>query len=243
MNGGSTAGVPVAEGRVSPGAGLAIVIVAELVYIAGRSVVSAQFPAMIPGELALTAWRLLFVGLYVWLFRESLREAWRASSKRRVHPLLIAGAAVALFVILAAGYARSLDLGTRLVFALTTLVVALREEIVYRFVLQNALERRVHPVVAILVSSLLFVLYHVGAQPMNMFVFVSMAGASLLLGVLYQRTRSLRAVVLLHLVLDLAVLVSFPFLMPAEILLLNLGVVFLALLAWTLDRSRERAGR
>jgi membrane protease YdiL (CAAX protease family) len=223
----------------TPRAALVIALASELVYIAGRALIRGHMSEEIPRELVTTAWRIAFIGWYAWLFAGAIREAWRAPAARPVHPLLWIALGIAVVPVPLAGYASGLDAVSRIVFALTTPFVALREEIFYRFILQNALERRLHPLAAILVSTALFVAYHAGAQPMGIFSVLSLTAGGLLLGVAYQRTRSLKLVVVLHLVMDLAFLASIPVIAYPWVVLANLVVVIAALLAWSLDSSKH----
>lgn len=227
---------------LSPGRRFAVALGAELVYLAGRTFIRAQALGEIPTELLVTGWRVAFIVLYVYLYREALRGAWRAPLRRPVHALLWFGIILDLAVVMMAGYGRSVPLDARLVYIATIPAVALREEMFYRFILQDELERRTTPTRAILLASLLFVLFHIGAQPMNLFSVASLAGGALLLGVTYQRTRSLPLVIGIHAAVDLAFMLSWPVLAPAGLLLGHLSIIFIALLAFSLDRSRERMG-
>jgi len=219
-----------------------IAFAAELAYLAGRTLIRAGVQDAVLLELATTAWRILFVALYVWLFLDRLRAVWVAPARRSIHPLLGFGIAASILSIMTAGYWQNQDMTTVLVFALTTPVAAFREELFYRFILQDALERKMPPLAAVLLSSILFVMSHVGAQPMNFFSVVLLLSPGILLGVLYQRTRSLRLVVMLHLVINLAFLLSMKIISPTAAFLGYVGVIFIALLGWWLDNSRERRG-
>jgi membrane protease YdiL (CAAX protease family) len=219
---------------------LAAAIAAEIAYVAGRFLVRSSFEGPIATELATTAWRLPFMLLYIYLVRDVFRSGMARRGLPR-HVALAIAVVLALLVMPLAGHGLDGDLKTRLVFALTTPVVALREELFYRAILQNALERAVHPVAAILISTALFVPFHIGMQPMDLVTISFLAAGGVLLGVIYQRTRSLFLVVTLHLVVDLAFLFPrFQVIQPVAALFGNLIVIFAALIWWMLDRQRER---
>ena len=90
--------------------------------------------------------------------------------------------------------------------AATTVIVAFREELVYRYVLQNWLESWVSPqnhrMVPIFFSSITFTLYHIGAQPLWTFPWICIAG--LLLGAIYKASgKSILLVIVCHFICDL----------------------------------------
>jgi membrane protease YdiL (CAAX protease family) len=233
---------PTGPGRISADAALAIAIVAELVYIGGRFLIRSSLQGMIATELVTTAWRLVILAFYVWLFSGALKRAWRQPARRALHPLLTVALAASILIVLAGGYWQVHDTSTMLVFALTTPVVAFREELFYRFILQDGLERKLGSLPAIWLSSLLFVLYHIGSQPMNLGTYVSLASFAILFGAVYQRTRSLRLVVAMHLIVDLVFIVSVSVLAPTWVFIGDVAVLFMAILGWSLDHSRERMG-
>jgi membrane protease YdiL (CAAX protease family) len=221
---------------------IAVAVVAELVYVAGRGLVQSVFSGAIAAELAITAWRLVFVVLYLWILSNALRPA-RGTGRTSWHPVLVVATAIALAVMPLAGYGIDVDWPSRLVFILTIPIVALREELFYRAILQSALERAVHPIAAILCTTVLFVLYHVGFQPMNPLTVSSIAAVGVLLGVTYQRTRNLWLVVVLHSLFDLVVLVPrFQIIGPATALTGNIVALLGVLIWWSFEDTKERLG-
>jgi membrane protease YdiL (CAAX protease family) len=97
------------------------------------------------------------------------------------------------------------DLPLQLTYAATTIFVVVREELVYRYVIQNWLEGWLLPneriFGSILLSSIVFTLYHLGAQPIASFPSIFLA--SLLLGAIYNSSgKSLTLVVACHFIDD-----------------------------------------
>jgi membrane protease YdiL (CAAX protease family) len=88
------------------------------------------------------------------------------------------------------------------VFVLTSPVVGLREELVYRGIVQRSLERPLGPIGAIGVSSLLFSAYHLGALPLVPVYFVIVFLAGSVLGVMYRASGSLWLVIGVHALYD-----------------------------------------
>ena len=98
------------------------------------------------------------------------------------------------------------QLSAQLTFAATTIFVAVREELVYRYVLQNWLEGSLLPKVSlvgsIVLTSVLFTLYHLGVQPFYAMPWIFLA--SLLLGTIYIVSgKSLSLVIVCHFICDL----------------------------------------
>jgi membrane protease YdiL (CAAX protease family) len=221
---------------------LVVAIAAELVYLAGRTLIRRAFADAIPAELAVTAWRLAFLILYFWLFMRSMRNT-KGSRTMPWHPLLLGAVALDLVVGPYAWSENAFDWPTSIVFLLTTPVVALREELFYRAILQGALERTLPPLIAILIAAAAFVLSHIGAQPMNPLTISAITAAGVLLGVIYQRTRNLWLVVTLHTLYDsVALLPNLLLITPFVILIGNVAVIFGGIMWWRLDEERERMG-
>jgi membrane protease YdiL (CAAX protease family) len=153
-------------------------------------------------ELLTTALRAGTAVAYWLMFRGViLSRRHRAGSIRL--PLVLAGVATALAIpILFRGSSYGEGLTTAIVFALTSIVVGVREELLYRAVLLNLLEPRVGLPGALLISTSLFIVYHYGALPPTALSVTEVACMSLVLGLIYARTGSFVAVVALHAVYD-----------------------------------------
>lgn len=187
-------------------------------------------------ELVVTALRAATAVAYWLLFRNLILSRGRRTGSAKL-PLVLAGAATALAIpFLFRGWSPGGGLGTALVFAFTSVVVGLREELLYRAVLLNLLEPKVGTPGALLLSTGLFVIYHYGALPVTVLAFTEVICMSLVLGLIYVKTGSLIAVVALHSAYD-AVWFFGPYLdMPLPdtwrpaFLLTALALVFLG--AW-----------
>jgi membrane protease YdiL (CAAX protease family) len=153
-------------------------------------------------ELLVSAVRLATAAVYWLMFRDLiLSRRPRPGSLR--HPLVLAGAAAALAIpFLFRGWSPGAGIGTAVVFALTSVIVGVREELLYRAVLFNLLEPRVGLAGTLALSTVLFVVYHYGALPVAPLVIAEVAIMSLVLGLIYARSGSLLAVIALHSVYD-----------------------------------------
>jgi membrane protease YdiL (CAAX protease family) len=153
-------------------------------------------------ELLVSAVRLATAAAYWLMFRDLIRGRGPRPGSLR-HPLVLAGAAAALAIpFLFRGWSPGTGSGTALVFALTSVIVGVREELLYRAVLFNLLEPRVGLAGTLGLSTVLFVVYHYGALPVAPLVIAEVAIMSLVLGLIYARSGSLLAVSALHAVYD-----------------------------------------
>jgi membrane protease YdiL (CAAX protease family) len=153
-------------------------------------------------ELVVSAVRVATAAAYWLMFRDLiLSRRPRAGSLR--HPLVLAGAAAALAVpFVFRGWSPGAGIGTSIVFAATSVIVGVREELLYRAVLFNLLEPRVGLPGTLALSTVLFVVYHYGALPATPLVIAEVAIMSLVLGLIYAGSGSLVAVSALHAVYD-----------------------------------------
>jgi membrane protease YdiL (CAAX protease family) len=155
-------------------------------------------------ELLVSALRVATAAVYWLMFRDLILSRRPRSGTLR-HPLLFAGAAAALAIpFLFRGGSPGAGMGTAVVFAATSVIVGVREELLYRAVLFNLLEPRVGAAGTLVLSTVLFVVYHYGALPVAPLVIAEVAIMSLVLGLIYARSGSLLAVIALHSVYDAA---------------------------------------
>jgi membrane protease YdiL (CAAX protease family) len=180
---------------------LSAVFVVEVCYaVVTRVLVRPHFDP-IPAELYVTGCRLLTLPIYWALFSETVRSRslqWRMLRR----PLFGLGLAMSLLTPVLVDDLALPSASAKLVFVLTSPVVGLREEVVYRGIVQNSLERPLGWIGAIAVTSLLFSAYHVGGGafgPVHFFIFFLAGGA---LGVMYRGSGSLWLVIGVHSLYD-----------------------------------------
>jgi membrane protease YdiL (CAAX protease family) len=104
--------------------------------------------------------------------------------------------------VLFRGWSPGGGIGTALIFALTSFVVGLREELLYRAVLINLLQPRFGVIGALIFSTLLFTVYHYGTWAVSWLIITEIVSMSTILGLMYIYSGSLFAVAMLHAVYD-----------------------------------------
>ncbi len=183
---------------------LLVLVALEAVYMAGtRWIMGMGNPDNIGIELARTLLRLVSAGA-VWGILGGILEKpragrWKLNAWWLLPPLAIA----ACFCVPVLSGDWNLPAGeTRLVFALTSLVVGMREELVYRGVLQTLLEKKLGLAWAIVITTICFAFYHYGAQPWSVFTVTQYIAFGIIFGLLYARTRSLWLVIWVHTIYD-----------------------------------------
>jgi membrane protease YdiL (CAAX protease family) len=179
-------------------------------------------------ELFRTPLRLLVILIYWRLLRSFIKSATITASSLFPPPLLLP---IALFmsVPLLVGDLSYMTLTTKVVYAITSVVVALREEIAYRALIQSLLAKRYGNLTAILVTTVLFTAFHIGVIPLSLFAYGQVVIASLFLGIIYARTQNLWLVVWLHTLYD-ALWSLTPVLSPPLPYSIGLAVLLVSLL-------------
>jgi membrane protease YdiL (CAAX protease family) len=218
-------------------------IAVEIVYLVfTRTWLRAHFSG-IELEMWVTACRLVSLCADWLLFRGFLAQA---GIQRASRPTMLLWCGIALLfmvpLLFHGGYPA--DYTYRVIFALTSVVVAMREEVFYRGVIQGLLERRFGLLVSLLVSNAAFVLYHYGVHPFTASGIIELFAMGCVLGVMYSVTGSLLAPIALHAAYDamwsLGPIVAHP---PPDILRIPFHLLGAALvLTWMrtqLARARE----
>jgi membrane protease YdiL (CAAX protease family) len=193
------------DGRISllitPRPAVLLAIGIEIAYaVFSRTWLRTHTANPIQLEAATTVLRLVVAGLHWILLRDLIRQR-----KRDLRPISSRWFFLGVGLLLISPAASGLRFGatlaeqaTRSFFSLTSIVVGLREELFYRGVLQNVLEKRMALPAALLVSNVLFALYHYGAQPMTVLSVIKFMVLGSFMGLVYFTTRSVMVVALIH---------------------------------------------
>jgi membrane protease YdiL (CAAX protease family) len=129
----------------------------------------------------------------------------------------------------------------QVVFVATSIIVAIKEEFLYRGVLQNVLETKGRPLRAVILSNIIFMLYHYGAQPFTIGNLTEIFTAGCILGFIYASSGSLMLVIVLHAIYDaiwsLTPVLTSP--LPRSVGSVTLVVAFVLCVVWV-TRSNHR---
>jgi membrane protease YdiL (CAAX protease family) len=220
-----------------------LLLVEAAYWLLTRVVVSHYRSAPVLSESLRTGLRLASFCCDCWLYWPVLSS--RLSTRRALRSPVL-GVGVALFMAVPVVMLRPQVSSpiTAIVFGLASIVVALKEEVLFRGIFQNLLQTRRGPWFAIAVTTAVFTIWHVGVVHPLPWVAGQIIIASLILGLVYAYTGSLLAVVGIHACYD--ALWYVPSLVPRPIsptwafvlLVMALGMVA----AWAWPRAGH-AGR
>jgi membrane protease YdiL (CAAX protease family) len=187
-----------------------IFVVCEIAYVASRRWLLHHFAGgLVEQEFYWSVIRILSIGVLVWLFRSTATS--RVAVAAKFSPRLLVATGMFLAPILTGdmGPLRS----ARYLFAATSVLVAVREELAYRGIFQAMLTRRVGIAPALLISNLVFVAYHIGVGPFRIHFFLQVFLCGTILGIVYYLSGSLILAIVLHAIYD-AVDSFAPYLVP-----------------------------
>lgn len=168
--------------------------------VATRLVVHYQPMFTVGAELLRTGLRLAMAYACWWLLKPLLLSR-QPSVAQLKKPVVLAAMALFLLVPTLTGH-WGLQNDLVVLFALTSFAVGLKEEFLFRGVIQNALIPRWGVTRSILLTSALFTLWHIGLVNPTAWNFISIFMGGIFLGVVYVRTGSLTLVVGLHAAYD-----------------------------------------
>lgn len=222
---------------------LAIVAATELCFVvATRLVIHYYDPWSFEAESIRTALRIATASIYWWLLRPLILSR-RVNPSTFRSPLLIIGLLLFLLIPVLVGHYK-LSPPLAILFAVASVPVAVKEEFLFRGIVQNLLAERFGFVKSVLFTSTLFTVWHIGVLEPSVWTFSQIFLASILLGVVYVHSGSILAVIVIHAVYD--ALFSFTPLLSAP-LNENWGLVPLlasvALITYLASRSGQWASR
>lgn len=208
---------------------LTIIAVEVMFVVLTRIVLHRYWTYALEAELIRTPLRLLAVFVY-WRLLRNFIESQHITGNIFLQPTLLLSLALFMSVPLLVGDLSYMTPTTRAVYSITSIAVALKEEIAYRALIQNLLAKRFGNLAAILFATVLFTAYHIGAIPLSLFAYGQVLIVSIFLGVIYARTQSLCLVVWLHTLYDALWSVT-PVFSPPLPYLVGLAVLLAAMLA------------
>ncbi len=161
-------------------------ICAALVELIYCLITRVWLPARYQGielEVLTTAGRLVSLLLFFLLFRQLIFSK-SPQPRKALHPLALLVMVLVLLIPVFVGDYGLPNVAIQTVFAVTSVAVAFKEEFLYRGVLQNILEGRLGLWWALVLSNIVFTLYHYGAQPFTAWNLTEMFATGCILGLL-----------------------------------------------------------
>lgn len=221
---------------------LIIVAAIELAFVAATRIVLLYFPwSYVEAESIRSVLRLSTAAAYWWLLRPQILSRTPNPSALR-SPLLAVGLLLLLSIPVLIGHYQ-LSTPAAWLFAIASVPVAIKEEFLFRGIVQNLLAQRFGTVRAVLVTSTVFTVWHLGVWEFTPWVFSQIFFASLLLGLIYVYSGSIAGVIAIHATYD-ALFAFTPFVsapLPENwgFLPLLASVAFVAWWAWLVGRTTQ----
>jgi len=178
-----------------------VVVAVELLYMVGSRLAIHYYSAeSFQAELIRTILRCVTALIYLDLMRALIMSKKASFDTVRVAPLVIGMLALFAIPVLVGNYGLSTSLA--LLFALTSIPVAIKEEFLFRGIVQNLLESRYGAMRAVFYTSVIFTAWHIGTWEPSVWTFGQIFFVGLVLGLVYVRTGSILAAIVLHTLYD-----------------------------------------
>jgi membrane protease YdiL (CAAX protease family) len=181
---------------------IAAVMAIEAAYMVASRLIVGHFkdPYSLEAEAFRTPLRLLAAGGYWFLMKELILSGQPRYSAMKSAPLVLA---LVLFLAIPVAIGNyPLPPSAAVFVAVAALPVGLKEEFLFRGILQNLLVRKFGGWPAVLLTSVLFTGFHVGVVPETPWSFAEPFLASSIIGLVYVGTGSIFLVVWLHTIYD-----------------------------------------
>jgi len=193
---------------------LAIIVVIEIIYMVATRVTIHYLPwTSVEAELIRTALRIASAIIYWWLMKPLILSRKPNPETTRSASLIIGLLLFLSVPALIGNY--GLKEYVAFLFAATSVPVAIKEEFLFRGIIQNLLGKKWSTLPAVFITSTVFTAWHIGIWEPSFGMFSQIFLASILLGFIYIRTGSIALVIVLHALYD--ALFSFTPLLPLPI--------------------------
>ena len=180
---------------------LLVVVAVELLYMVGSRLAIHYYSAeSFSAELIRTALRIATALIYWQLMKPLILSKKASFDTVRAAPLVVGMLALFAIPVLIGNYGLSTSLA--LLFAVTSLPVAIKEEFLFRGIVQNLLESKYGQMRAVFYASVIFTAWHIGTWEPSVWTFGQIFFVGLVLGLVYIRTGSILAVIMLHTLYD-----------------------------------------
>jgi membrane protease YdiL (CAAX protease family) len=216
---------------------IVVLLVEALYFVLTRLTIKYLGAWTLEAELVRTALRLGSAACFWYLMKPTILS--KAPDFRPIRSTwFIAGIALFLLTPVVVGNYNH-HIGMAFVIAIASIPVAIKEEFLFRGIVQNLIESRRGLIVAIVVSNGLFTAWHMGVVPHSAWVFSQVFLAGSLLGFVYATSGSIALAIALHALYDAVFaftpILSRPF--SANWGFLVLVPAFLLIVYWAMSRE------
>ncbi len=181
---------------------LALIGVSEILFMWITRVAISHWPwQSYEAESLRTTLRIATAGLDWWLMRPLILSRQPDLNTLRSVPL-IAGMLLFFSINALPFIGLNLPFEKAMFFAASSLIVGIKEEFLFRGILQNLLTQRLGFKAGVISASLIFTAYHVGVTSPSLYNFLFIFTAGVLFGVIYFRSGSLATVIAIHFAQD-----------------------------------------
>ena len=191
-----------------------LLLLAESIYIIFSTFFSVIFSNdPMKGEVCKTIIRIISLLLYIVFFNKIIvsKDLNKRISVKTKILILISSSIIMLYPLLfqKAGFTNLLQL----IWILSSFIVGFREEIFYRAFIQNKISSKCDIIQAILITSIIFTLYHVVYFIWGQwFTIIQIFMWSIFIGIIYFKTKNIILVSIIHGIYD-----AIPFITPFKI--------------------------
>ncbi len=217
---------------------LLFVIVVQLIYMVASRIIEREADSFAEEEILRTPWRIGAAILFWIAMRDVLTRPVRRPETLRSRPFLIGLAFMMAAPALA--FDHQLPAYDEFILAVTAIPVGFAEELFARGIVQTLCVARWGAWRGVAISTGVFTAYHLGVAPGGEFIlnYVSIALGGLLFGLIYLKSGSLLAVIILHDLYD--ALISLPRVFGAaseDLGIILEAIAVLYLLIWTTSKK------
>ncbi len=220
---------------------LIILIIAEIIYVVISTFLSFS-PDVLMGEVFRNIARVFSIIILSYFYFLYFKDSFKAKKENRSHLILYLLSLVALFLFPITIKTDGLEgNSTKILFALTSFIVGVREELFYRAIVQNSLSKKMKKFGSVILTSIFFTFYHLSYFiNLDFIAIVEAFLVGIVIGVIYYNMRSLLMVIMIHSFYD--VLWSFvpiiPFL-PDYVAIVLLIISVSLIILWDFLENRK----
>ncbi|MEJ5284505.1 MAG: type II CAAX endopeptidase family protein [Brevinematales bacterium] len=181
-----------------------ILILLEVFYIIISTYIALNIKDVLSGEIWRNIARIIFIPPYLYFYLKYFKKDKATEiSGLKFYPLLIISIVFILLYPLTVKDEPFGDFLLKMVFAVTSIIVGIREELFYRGMLQNSLSEKMNRFYSVFITSIFFTIFHfIYIIRFNPIVLIEIFLVSVVIGFIYYHLRSLILVIAIHTIYD-----------------------------------------